>query len=85
MRNQTLQAANPKLASEWHPEKNGKLTPADVVAGSVKKVWWICPKGSDHVWLATIASRNSGCGCPYCSGKKASKSNKKNGVGVNYH
>lgn len=75
MRKQSLQATNPELACEWHPANNGQLTPDDVVAGSDKKAWWKCPKGSDHEWRATIASRNRGAGCPYCSGRNASKSN----------
>ena len=47
--------------------KNNGLTPADVLPNSNKKVWWKCSKG--HEWQATINSRNSGVGCPYCSGR----------------
>ena len=54
----------PKLASEWHPTKNGKLTPYDVTAYSNKKVWWICRTG--HVWLATISNRTQGRRCSKC-------------------
>jgi len=32
-----LQTTNPELAKEWHPTKNGKLTPSAVTAGSGKK------------------------------------------------
>jgi len=32
----------PELAKEWHPTKNGELTPYDVSYGSGKKVWWKC-------------------------------------------
>lgn len=63
-----LATVNPKLASEWHPTKNGKLTACDVTTGSDKKVWWKCSKG--HEWEATISSRSMGCGCPYCAGQK---------------
>jgi len=62
-----LQRVNPVLAREWHPVKNGKLTPGDVTPGSNKKVWWICDKG--HEWKSVIASRSQGRGCPYCAGK----------------
>ena len=58
-----LQTVSPKLSKEWHPTKNEKLTPKDVVPGSHKKVWWICKKG--HEWEAQIRSRVYG-GCPYC-------------------
>lgn len=63
-----LATANPRLAKEWNLDKNGDLKPEDVTANSGKKVWWKCDKG--HEWQAIIASRNSGNGCPYCSGKK---------------
>ena len=33
-----LATLRPKLASEWHPIKNGVLTPANVTLGSNKKV-----------------------------------------------
>ncbi|MBR3864711.1 MAG: hypothetical protein IKJ19_06350 [Clostridia bacterium] len=62
-----LATTNPKLASEWNYDKNDDLKPEDFTANSEKKVWWKCDKG--HVWQATIASRNSGKGCPYCSGR----------------
>ena len=75
MRKQSLLVTNPKLASEWHPANNGKLTPADVVAGSYKKAWWKCPKGSDHEWEARIGGRNKGIGCPICSNQRLARSN----------
>ena len=62
-----LQTVNPTLAKEWNIEKNTGLTPMDVMPNSDKRVWWKCQKG--HEWQATINSRNSGIGCPYCSGR----------------
>lgn len=62
-----LASQNPMLAAEWHPTKNGALTPQMVTAISGKKVWWQCKSG--HEWQATVAHRSNGCGCPYCSGK----------------
>ena len=66
-----LETINPALAMEWNYEKNNGLTPSEVMPNSDKKVWWICKNG--HDWQATIASRNSGCGCPYCAGIYAIK------------
>jgi len=64
-----LEMINPKLAKEWHPTKNGNLTPKNVSSQSNKKIWWICSK--DHSWLAAISDRHSkGYGCPYCSNHK---------------
>jgi hypothetical protein len=39
---QSLADVNPELAKQWHPDKNGDLTPDDVLPGSNKKVWWRC-------------------------------------------
>jgi len=61
-----LSTVNPKLASEWHPTKNGQITPNDVTCSSNKKVWWKCRKG--HEWQTVIYSRTQGRGCPYCYG-----------------
>ena len=60
-----LETVNQHLAMEWHPIKNGNLTPGDVLPGSHKKVWWICSKG--HEWQAAIHNRNKGNKCPYCA------------------
>lgn len=63
-----LATVNPKLAQEWHPLKNGKLTPKDVTPKSHKQVWWQCIKG--HEWEARVADRSNGNGCPFCSGRR---------------
>ena len=70
-----LATLNPDLAKEWHPTKNGELTPFDFSLSSHKKVWWQCDKGDDHIWTARISSRNSGLGCSICSGQKTVLSN----------
>ena len=64
----SLLYSNPKLSLEWNYDKNGNLKPEHVAANSGKKVWWKCQRG--HEWQATIYSRNSGRGCPYCSDNK---------------
>ncbi len=68
-----LRTRFPEVAEEWHPEKNGELTPEDITPGSDKKVWWKCKHG--HEWKATIHSRAAGRGCPYCAGRRASPEN----------
>ena len=68
-----LQTVHPELVKEWHPTKNGKLTPADVTPFSGRKAWWRCGQG--HQWQTVIAHRSKGHGCPYCSGRFASKEN----------
>jgi len=63
------QILNPELAKQWHPTKNGELTPSDVTASSHKKAWWQCEK--EHQWEATVKKRSRGSGCPYCNNNKA--------------
>jgi hypothetical protein len=70
-----LATLHPKIAKEWHPTKNGDLTPHDVTPSINKKVWWKCNKGDDHEWQATVNSRSSGRGCSVCAGKTIVKSN----------
>ena len=61
-----LATKNTELAKQWHPTKNGDLTPYDVTCGCGKQVWWQCEKG--HEWPAIIASRNYNRRyCPYCT------------------
>ena len=59
----------PEIAEQWHPTKNGDLTPNDVTPGSHKKIWWICNEG--HEWDAAVSGRvgsknRKGQGCPKC-------------------
>lgn len=62
-----LATVNPKLAMEWHPTKNGDLTPYDVMGFSLRAVWWLCPD-CGHEWEAFISNRgNKGSGCPHCN------------------
>lgn len=71
----TLAEKNPEIAKQWHPTKNGDLTPSGISAWSHQKVWWICNKGKDHIWEASIDKRTSGQGCPICRGLKVVPSN----------
>lgn len=59
----------PDLAQQWHPSKNGDLTPFDVAPNSHKRIWWMCPYG--HEWEDEVVKRNYGKGCPYDSRKKS--------------
>ena len=62
-----LETKHPELLEEWDYNKNSIL-PSEVVAGSDKKVWWVCKKCSFN-WKASICSRISGTGCPDCKSK----------------
>jgi hypothetical protein len=62
-----LAVIHPKIAAQWHPTKNGDLTPYDVTTGSNNKVWWKCLVADDHEWQAPPSNRtNNGSGCPHC-------------------
>jgi hypothetical protein len=72
----SLATKYPALAAQWHPEKNGSLTPHMVTSGSSKRVWWQCSK--EHEWDAVIYSRKQR-GCRQCyietRGKKRRRRN----------
>ena len=63
-----LATVNPSIAIDWHPTKNGSLTPKNVTASSGKSVWWLC-RECGYEWKTTVLSRNQGAGCPGCSGR----------------
>ena len=57
------------ILSQWHPTKNGTLSPLNITAGSSRKVWWRCEKG--HEWRAKVVDRTRNqTGCPYCTNQK---------------
>jgi uncharacterized Zn ribbon protein len=60
---------HPRLAEEFDMEGNAPLTPETVVAGTGRRLHWICSECS-HEWVAACSSRSStGRGCPACSNK----------------
>lgn len=68
----------PELADEWHPTKNGDLTPENIYAGSGKKVWWKC-NNCNYEWQASPNDRtnnNKKSGCPVCARNRVTNSNK---------
>ena len=70
-----LATTHPELVKQWHPIKNGNLTPFDVFAGSDRKVWWKCSIAEDHEWQSIIKSRIKQPSCPCCVNRKAVLSN----------
>lgn len=68
-----LSINRPELAREWDSDKN-ELAPSEVTVSSNKKIWWACPEG--HSWEAKINHRSKGDGCPFCSGRRLSDSNR---------
>lgn len=62
---ESLAVLYPDLAKEWHPTRNGTLTPDMITKKSTAMIWWIDSLG--HEWQAKVHSRTNGAGCPYCS------------------
>ena len=60
-----LATTHPELAAEWHPTKNGTLSPHDVFYGSSLKVWWRKKvNGEWKEWCSAIRVRAL-YGCSY--------------------
>lgn len=73
IKNNSLQTLYPDIAKEWHPTKNGALTPDMFDFGSIENVWWKCSKCNGE-WRTTINLRtNQKTQCPFCTGKKVLK------------
>lgn len=71
-RETSLGYLNPELAKEWHPTKNGNLTPFDVFANTNQYIWWLCPI-CGHEWRAKGSNRNANNrGCPHCANCRSS-------------
>jgi len=61
-----MRETHPHLVDEFHPTKNGDLTPDNLVAGTDKRIWWICST-CDHEWKTQGHKRTWGRNCPYCN------------------
>lgn len=69
MRGTPLSKSHPGIAAQWHPARNGGISPNEVSEGSSsRKYWWICEFG--HEWEATVSHRTTGRGCPVCGNKQ---------------
>lgn len=61
----SLAAARPDLAAQWHPTLNGETTPDQIGPGTPRVFHWLCPEG--HAYLLSVERRTrSGSGCPTC-------------------
>ena len=62
----SLADKHPELVKEWHPTKNGKLTPYNVSCGSDYNAWWLCSK-CGHEWQTAVNKRtHEKTGCKNC-------------------
>ncbi len=58
----------PYLLKQWHPTKNGNLTPFDITAKCPTLIWWQC-EICGHEWRSSPNNRSKGIGCPACAGR----------------
>ncbi|WP_442506381.1 zinc-ribbon domain-containing protein [Novipirellula sp. SH528] len=61
----SLEKADPEIASQWHPSKNGSLTPADVRPNSFKPRWWMCEQQHEFEAMPVYRTRMVRS-CPGC-------------------
>ena len=67
----SMASTHPELAKEFHPKKNGDLTPDNLKAGTNRRIWWRC-QTCQNEWKVAGGSRlhqptGKTTGCPYCS------------------
>jgi len=62
----SLSAKFPEISEEWHPTKNGELTPDKVVYGHGAIVWWQCKRNNHEFKDKVIYRTNRGYKCPQC-------------------
>lgn len=61
----------PNIAEEWHPTKNGTLTPDKINPKVYKKIWWLGKCG--HEWECLVRTRTRKIrptNCPQCKQSK---------------
>lgn len=64
----SLARSRPDISEQWHPTKNGAMTPEDVTVRSPFLAWWRCKKVARHQWQATVHDRTAAknAPCPGC-------------------
>ncbi len=70
----SLAALYPDIAKEWHPTKNGNVTPSMVSPGSNYNAWWKCSYCGKEFKKAVCTRTASGrLGCKKCSMGRSGK------------
>lgn len=68
IKSKSIASLFPNIAKEWHPTKNGALTPDMYTKGSDFKAFWLCSSCGNE-WRTSISHRVTGTGCPKCYDK----------------
>lgn len=70
----SLVSLHPEIAAQYSNRNNKPVETLTQI--SHKKVWWQCSDNPEHEWEAIVMNRvRQGDGCPYCSGRYATKEN----------
>lgn len=70
LREKSLEFRYPEIAKEWHPHRNGTLSPDRVSAGSGEEYWWICGECGEEYKQKISQRTGKGVGCKKCSTKR---------------
>lgn len=76
-----LSVKSPEVAVDFHPTKNGNLSPDKIGYTSRMSVWWKCHK-CGYEWYTPVKyrtkrkGRENGRGCPVCWGRVVSDMNR---------
>lgn len=60
-----LKTRFPYISKDWHPFKNGDLSPTDVLPNQPREIWWLCEIG--HEVKESLMDRTNSKGCRLCN------------------
>lgn len=69
LKTNSLSFKHPEIAAEWHPTKNGNVTPDMISPGTNVKYWWVCSVCGKE-YHKSVSDRVRGIGCKVCSSRK---------------
>ena len=64
-----LETKFPDVAAQWHPTKNGQLTPSQITAHNNQKVWWFCDICGESYFTSVYSRTSLQTGCPICTNR----------------
>ena len=50
----------PDVAAQWHPTRNGELTPTKISYGVGRRYWWKCDVADDSLTVHTVVGNTLG-------------------------
>lgn len=68
----SLAAQHPELVAGLHRKRNPGVEPSRLGTKSDQKLWWRCRR-CGQAWVARVADRSAGTGCPACARESVSR------------